>query len=124
MSQGITHDMVLECKKRLLLMKQELMNRVRASHQEFSAQEKSSGDEIDQTVAQLAENSFLIAQERLRKQLLEIEFALARIQSGNYGICEETQEPIEADRLLALPYTRLSLEGAEMREAIGRKYAR
>jgi DnaK suppressor protein len=124
MSHGISQELVTECKRKLLLLKQDLLNRVRNSHMEFSAQEKSSGDEIDQTVAQLAENSFLISQERLRKQLLEIEFALARIQNGNFGICEETQEPIESERLLALPYTRLSIEGAEIREAMGRRYAR
>jgi len=112
------------CRQRLLSLKQEMMNRVRMGHQEFAANERASGDEVDQTVALLAENTFLISQERLRKQILEIEFALARIQNGSFGICEETQEPIETDRLLALPYTRLSIEGAEMREALGRRYAR
>lgn len=123
MSQ-VSQEIVSMCRQRLLSLKQELMNRIRSSHQEFAANERASGDEVDQTVAQLAENTFLIAQERLRKQILEIEFALARIQNGSFGICEETQEPIETDRLLALPYTRLSIEGAEMREALGRRYAR
>lgn len=121
---GVSQELVTECRKRLLSLKQELMNRVRMGHQEFAAHDRAAGDEIDQTVAQLAENNFLAAQERLRKQMLEIEFALARIQNGSFGICEETQEPIEMDRLLALPYTRLSIEGAEMREALGRRYAR
>jgi DnaK suppressor protein len=48
--------------------------------------------------------------------LREIESALQRIESGTYGICEETGEPIEKDRLLAIPWTRLSLEGALTRE--------
>lgn len=124
MSQRLSNDLIRECKQRLLMLKQELMNRVRAGHLEFSAQEKASGDEIDQTMAHLAENNFLAAQERLRFQLMEIEYALARIQNGNFGMCEETGEPIEIDRLLALPYTRLSIEGAEMRESVGRRYAR
>lgn len=124
MSQRLSNDLIRECKQRLLMLKQELMNRVRAGHLEFSAQEKASGDEIDQTMAHLAENNFLAAQERLRFQLMEIEYALARIQNGNFGTCEETGEPIEIDRLLALPYTRLSIEGAEMRESVGRRYAR
>lgn len=123
MSQ-VSPDVVTMCRQRLLSLKQEMMNRVRMGHQEFAANERASGDEVDQTVALLAENTFLISQERLRKQILEIEFALARIQNGSFGICEETQEPIETDRLLALPYTRLSIEGAEMREALGRRYAR
>jgi len=55
---------------------------------------------------------------------MEIEMALGRIENGTYGICEETEEPIETDRLLAIPWTRLSIEGAELRESLGRRYAR
>ncbi|PIS10586.1 MAG: molecular chaperone DnaK, partial [Bdellovibrio sp. CG10_big_fil_rev_8_21_14_0_10_47_8] len=95
----------------------------RSGRAEFAANDKNSGDEIDQTVAQLAEHHFLVSQERVRRQLLEIEFALARIEAGQFGICEETQEPIEIDRLLAIPYTRLSIEGAEIREMSQRKFA-
>jgi DnaK suppressor protein len=72
----------------------------------------------------MQESEFISNQERLRMQLAEIEFALARIESGTYGVCEETEEPIEVDRLLAIPWTRLSIEGAEIREAMGRRYAR
>jgi DnaK suppressor protein len=56
--------------------------------------------------------------------LIEIESALARIQNGTFGICEETDENIEPERLKAIPWTRLSIEGAELRESMGRRYAR
>jgi len=105
-------------------MKQDLLNRARTARAEFALNDKNSGDEIDQTVAQLSEHHFLINQERLREQLYEIELALARIETGRFGVCEETEEIIEADRLLAIPYTRLSIEGAEIREASRRKFAR
>lgn len=120
----ISKELVAECRKRLLMMKEDLLNRVRAAHYEFSASEKMSGDEADQTAALIAENSFLSNQERLRAQLLEIEFALGRIERGQFGICEETQEPIESERLLAIPYTRLCIEGAELRDAVQRRFAR
>jgi DnaK suppressor protein len=94
------------------------------SQLDFGHVEKSSGDEVDQTVAQLAENHFLISQERMYIQLLEIDQALARIENGTYGICEETEEPIEIERLFAIPWTRLSIEGAEIQEAMLRKFAR
>ncbi len=55
---------------------------------------------------------------------MEIEGALGRIEKGLYGVCEETEEIIEAERLLAIPWTRLSIEGAEIRESLGKKYAR
>jgi DnaK suppressor protein len=38
--------------------------------------------------------------------LYEIEEALRRIEQGTYGICEQSGEPIERDRLRALPFAR------------------
>ena len=67
---------------------------------------------------------FLSQQERLRTQLVEIENALARIENGTFGVCEETEEFIEHDRLRAIPWTRLSIEGAEIRESVNKKFAR
>lgn len=124
MNQMLSHEIVQECQKRLLKMKQDLMNRAKSVRQEFSANDKNSGDEIDQTVAHLAEHHFLVTQERLRFQIMEINYALSRIESGRFGLCEETEELIEVDRLLAIPYTRLSIEGAEIRESAERKFAR
>ena len=124
MFQGLSREIVQECRQKLLLMKNDLLNRARHIRNEFAQNDKNSGDEIDQTVAHLAEHGFLVSQERIRTQLLEIEFALARIESGQFGMCEETQEPIEKDRLLAIPYTRFSIEGAEIRDASREKFAR
>jgi len=44
---------------------------------------------------------------RQRRELSEIEEALARIRSGTYGICFQCGEDIPEDRLLAAPYTTL-----------------
>jgi DnaK suppressor protein len=104
-------------------MREELLNSFRTHRLEVSAYDKMSGDEVDQTTAQASENEFALRASRIRNQLLEVEHALARIQRGEFGVCEETQEPIEAARLLAIPYTRLSLEGAEIREALKLKFA-
>ncbi len=124
MSTALNQKIIFECQKKLLSLRQDILNRVRMSQLDFGHVEKSRGDEIDQTVAQLAENHFLIAQDRMRTQLFEIAQALARIENGTYGICEETEEPIEIDRLFAVPWTRLSIEGAEIQEALLRKFAR
>lgn len=117
-------NFVMECKRRLLETKTQLLNRARDARFEFETLDKSGGDEADQTMSLLAENDFLTAQQRLREQLVEIEMALARIENGSFGICEETDEPIESERLRALPWTRLSIEGAEIREALERRFAR
>lgn len=124
MKATISQTIINECKMRLLRMRQDILNRARTHHFEFKQVDKSSGDEIDQSVAHLEEHNFLIAQERMKSQLMEIEFALGRIENGTYGVCEETEESIEIDRLLAIPWTRLSIEGAEIRESLSRKFAR
>lgn len=115
--------LVQECKKRLLDAKMDLLNRVRDTRNDLTFEDKG-GDEADQTVRILAEAEILTLNERLRSQLLEIEMALSRIEGGTYGVCEETEEMIEKDRLLAIPWTRLSIEGAEIRESVKKRYAR
>lgn len=123
MAKRLPDAVLIECKRRLLQTKSDLLMRAQTIKAEFNSHDPR-GDEADQSAFALAENQFLVAQSRLRQQIMEIEFALARIHSGEYGICEETQEPIEQDRLLAIPWTRLSVEGAEMRESIKRRYAK
>jgi DnaK suppressor protein len=110
------------CKQKLLTAKSDLLNRFQSHIIDFKERE-TGGDEADQTVSLLAENHLFITQQRMRTQLLEIESALMRIEKGLFGICEETEEPIEVDRLLAIPWTRLSIEGAEMREGVRHREA-
>lgn len=122
---GLSRDLIEKCKGKLIQAKTEILNRVRESRTDlYNSEDAKGGDEGDQTLRALAESEFLSMHERLRKQLMEIESALGRIEKGIYGVCEETEEVIEADRLLAIPWTRLSIEGAEIRESLGKKYAR
>lgn len=116
-------DLIAICKQKLLTTKADLMNRAKQAAAHFNQIDKASGDEIDQSAAHQEEHTFLINQNRIKEQIMEIDFALARIQQGTYGICEETEEKIETERLLAIPWTRLSIEGAEMRENAKRKYS-
>lgn len=123
--QTLSRDLVEKCREKLLAAKAEILNRVRESRADlYNSEDAKGGDEGDQTLRALAESEFLSMHERLRKQLMEIESALGRIEKGLYGICEETEELIEPDRLLAIPWTRLSIEGAEIRESLGKKFAR
>jgi DnaK suppressor protein len=58
----------------------------------------------------------LRTRDRERKLLKKVQQSLARIESGEYGWCEETGEPIGVPRLLARPTATLSLEAQERRE--------
>ncbi len=58
----------------------------------------------------------LRTRDRERKLLKKIDQALARIEDGSYGFCEETGEPIGLQRLIARPTATLSIEAQERRE--------
>jgi len=58
----------------------------------------------------------LRTRDRERKLLKKVQQSLARIESGEYGFCEETGEPIGIPRLLARPTATLSLEAQQRRE--------
>jgi DnaK suppressor protein len=58
----------------------------------------------------------LRTRDRERKLLKKVQQALTRIDSGDYGYCEETGEPIGVPRLLARPTATLSLEAQQRRE--------
>ena len=58
----------------------------------------------------------LRTRDRERKLLKTVQQSIALIDSGEYGWCEETGEPIGLPRLLARPTANLSLEAQERRE--------
>lgn len=117
----LSEQTVQICRTKLLEFKSQVLNQMKAMAANFNLVDKSRGDESDLAAAHQEEHTFLVAQNRMKSQLLEVETALARIESGNYGICEETDELIETERLLAIPWTRLSIEGAEIRETQTKK---
>ncbi len=106
---------IQECRFLLLNAKGNILNRVMTLSRSLRS-EPQVRDEADLLADQLNETQALSHISRLRTQLLEIELALAKIERGQYGICEETAEWIEEKRLLSIPWTRFSTEGAEIHE--------
>ena len=64
----------------------------------------------------------LRTRDRERKLLRKIDSALARIDDGSYGFCDETGEEIGLKRLEARPVATLSLEAQERRELAERQF--
>jgi DnaK suppressor protein len=58
----------------------------------------------------------LRTRDRERKLLKKIQQSLSRIDSGEYGWCEETGDAIGIPRLLARPTATFSLEAQQRRE--------
>lgn len=80
------------------------------------AEEDVLADEID--IAQRSTDQawlFRMA-DKDRKLLIEIEAALEKMHTGEYGVCEGTDEPIGFKRLELRPWTRYSVGYKEMLE--------
>ncbi len=64
----------------------------------------------------------LRTRDRERKLISKIDSALARLESGTFGYCEETDQPIGIRRLEARPIATLSIEAQERHERMERTY--
>jgi len=61
--------------------------------------------DMAQALEQMDRDTSLAEQER--RELLAIERALAKMATGNFGVCEECEEEIPSKRLMVLPEARL-----------------
>jgi DnaK suppressor protein len=73
-------------------------------------------DEVDQASAMVEQNLTFRLLDRDRKLLTEIEHALAKIDTGDYGYCEGTGEAIPKRRLELRPWCRHSVKYKEKLE--------
>ena len=64
----------------------------------------------------------LRTRDRERKLISKIDAALSRLDSGTFGYCEETDQPIGIRRLEARPIATLSIEAQERHERMERTY--
>jgi DnaK suppressor protein len=63
------------------------------------------------------DKEFLLSLSSLeRRELHQIEEALARMDSGDYGLCQECGEEISEKRLTAVPWARHCIECQELEE--------
>lgn len=87
-------------------------------------QEESLGEpDVSDRASSEAEWSVkLRARDRQRKLVAKINAALRRIESGTYGYCEVTGEPIGLNRLDARPIATMTIEAQEGHERWERAY--
>jgi DnaK suppressor protein len=73
-------------------------------------------DEMDQASRAEEQAILLRLADKERKLLGEIDHALAKIRTGEYGVCEGTGEPIGLRRLEVRPWARYSIQHKELLE--------
>lgn len=100
---------------RLKQLEQEILNNADATT-EHLRETQYVPDPADRATIEEEHALELRTRDRERKLLKKVQQSIARIDSGEYGWCEETGEPIGIPRLLARPTATLSLEAQERRE--------
>ena len=92
----------LQEEKKQILME---LQTQRAFNQDDSR--KDVGDEVDSSVNEQARELSLLMRDRNRDRLEAIEEAIQRMQTGDYGYCEECGDSIPKRRLMAMPLARM-----------------
>lgn len=102
--------------------KRELMHEVDRTVHHMQDEAANFPDPNDRATQESEFGLELRTRDRERKLLRKIDSALARIDEGSYGFCDETGEEIGLKRLEARPVATLCLEAQERRELAERQF--
>ncbi len=103
-------------RRKLVAWKEEIIRQTRETVQGLNEDSSQFADIADRATSESDRALELRARDRQRKLISKIDAALARIEDGSYGYCDETGEPIGLRRLEARPIATLSLEAQERHE--------
>jgi DnaK suppressor protein len=103
-------------RRKLSLLKQDIHNSAGETTEHLREDTVVVPDPADRATIEEEHALELRTRDRERKLLKKIEQSIARIDSGDYGYCDETGEAIGVGRLIARPTANLSLEAQQRRE--------
>jgi DnaK suppressor protein len=103
-------------RQKLLRWKDEILREARETLLHLQNENENHPDLADRASSETDRSIELRARDRQRKLIAKIDAALARIEDGTYGYCEETGEPISLRRLEARPIATLSIDAQERHE--------
>jgi DnaK suppressor protein len=109
-------------RQKLLAWREDILREARETLQHLQDENQNHPDFADRASSETDRAIELRARDRQRKLIAKIDEALARIEDGTYGYCEETGEPISIKRLEARPIATLSIEAQERHERRERVY--
>ena len=101
---------------KLSVLKQDIHNSAGATTEHLREDTVVVPDPADRATIEEEHALELRTRDRERKLLKKIEQSIGRIDSGDYGYCDETGEAIGVGRLIARPTANLSLEAQQRRE--------
>ena len=103
-------------RRKLSVLKQDIHNSAGKTTENLREDTSVVPDPADRATIEEEHALELRTRDRERKLLKKIEQSIARIDSGDYGYCDETGESIGVGRLIARPTANLSLEAQQRRE--------
>jgi DnaK suppressor protein len=107
---------------KLLEWREDILREARERTQPFQDDRQNDPDFTDRACCDADREIELRARERQHKLIAKINAALARIEEGTYGYCEETGQPISITWLEARPIATLSIEAQERHERREKSY--
>ena len=119
----LTADQLDGLHESLLRERDRIMGGMQRHVSEATREVDVRGDEADKAIHAAEQATLFHLADKERKLLREIMAALHRMQSGEYGLCEGTGEPIEFKRLQARPWTRYSIGYKEAVERARKEWA-
>ena len=118
----MSDEQLVHFREILLAWKRELMEEVDRTVHHMQDEASNFPDPNDRATQESEFGLELRTRDRERKLLKKIDQALARVEDGSYGFCEETGEEIGLQRLEARPVATLCVEAQERRELAERQY--
>jgi DnaK suppressor protein len=103
-------------RRKLMAWKEDIVRQTRETVQGLNDDNSQHADITDRATSETDRALELRARDRQRKLISKIDAAIARIEDGSYGFCDETGEPIGLRRLEARPIATLSVEAQERHE--------
>ena len=103
-------------REKLVTWKNEILSESKETLVNLQKESQNHPDVADRASSETDRSIELRARDRQRKLIAKIDLALARMDDGSYGYCEETGDPIGVGRLDARPIATLSLEAQERHE--------
>lgn len=98
---------------KLLAWRDEILRSTKETRQHLHEETTQHPDLADRASTETERGVELRARDRQRKLIAKIDAAIARLDDGTYGYCEETGEPISLMRLDARPIATLTIDPQE-----------
>ncbi len=103
-------------RRKLIEWKESILREAAGTLETLKAEPLREPDVTDRASSETDWGIELRTRDRQRKVIGKIDSALRRIETGDYGYCEVTGEPISLQRLEARPIATMTLEAQERHE--------